>query len=212
MKFFVIVKDKSERVADKNFVILKGKPLWLHLLDKLTNEQVFVDTDSPRILRSCRNAYQRLPEHIALETDATFGVSPVLLMIDRFLDEHVVDDKEIIVTPHVTSPFIKLSTMKEASKKLSEGYDTVQACTEHKEFAYFRNKPINFDPKHIQKTQNLEPIILGNGAFFIFTKQTFKEHKNRTGSNPYFYPLSFEESIEIDTHKDLELARRWYGD
>ena len=212
MKFFVIIKDKSERVPDKNFFLLGDKPLWMHLLDKLQDEQVFVDTDSTRILRSCRYAYQRLPEHINLEKDMMFGVSPVLLMINRFLDEHVEDENEVIITPHVTSPFIKLSTMKDAAKRLEEGYDSVQACTSHKEFAYYQNKPINFDPEVVQKTQDLEPIILGNGAFFIFTKKVFKQHNNRSGANPCFYQLGYKEAIEIDTPEDLETARRWIND
>ena len=31
--------------------------------------------------------------------------------------------------------------------------------------------PINFDPKVITKTQNLNPIVQSNGAFFIFKKK-----------------------------------------
>jgi CMP-N-acetylneuraminic acid synthetase len=92
---------------------------------------------------------------------------------------------------------------------LDQGYDSVQACTAHQEFAYYQGTPINFDPSVVQKTQDLEPILLGNGAFFIFTKKTFKECKNRTGKNPYFYPLSFPESIEIDNHEDLNVAKKW---
>ena len=66
-------------------------------------------------------------------------------LYDNFLDNFVEDDSEIIVTPHVTSPFIKLSTIISASKYLTKGYDTVQACTEHKEFTYFNGKPVNFE-------------------------------------------------------------------
>ena len=51
---------------------------------------------------------------------------------------------------------------------------------------------------------------MGNGAFFIFTKKTFKENRNRTGKNPYFYPITFPESIEIDNKEDWELAKRVY--
>ena len=59
----------------------------------------------------------------------------------------------------------------------------------------------------MQKTQDLEPIIMGNGAFFIFTKKMFKKFKNRTGEKPYFYPLAFPECIEIDNKEDFELAK-----
>ena len=101
--------------------------------------------------------------------------------------------------------------IKEAAEKLNEGYDSVLACTEHQEFTYFKGKPVNFNPEVIQKTQDLEPVIMGNGAFFIFTKKIFKENNNRTGQNPYFYPITFPESVEIDNEPDFKLARGVYG-
>tara|TARA_B100000700_G_scaffold326280_1_gene437354 strand:- start:5261 stop:5917 length:657 start_codon:yes stop_codon:yes gene_type:complete len=214
MKFFIIIKQHSERVKDKNFRLVGGIPLWKHLVNELTGQDVYIDTDSDKILDECQNiehvtAYAREQGHINLELDASFKVSPALLMIERFLDERVEDENEVIITPHVTSPYIKLKTIMDASLYLNQGYDSVQACTSHQEFAYYQGAPINFDQTVIQKTQDLEPILLGNGAFFIFKKGTFKECKNRTGKNPYFYPIPFPESIEIDTHEDLEIAKKW---
>ena len=215
MKFFIIIKEHSERVANKNFLDLGGKPLYKHLLDKLKGEDVFIDTDSEKLYESLKNSevtcYKRSTECINLEVDSSFKVSPALKMIGNFLEKYVTDENEIIVTPHVTSPFIKLSTIKDAAEKLNEGYDSVLACTEHKEFAYFKGKPVNFNPEVIQKTQDLEPVIMGNGAFFIFTKKIFKENNNRTGQNPYFYPITFPESVEIDNEPDFKLARGVYG-
>ena len=215
MKFFIIIKEHSERVANKNFLDLGGKPLYKHLLDKLKGEDVFIDTDSEKLYESLKNSevtcYKRSTECINLEVDSSFKVSPALKMIGNFLEKYVTDENEIIVTPHVTSPFIKLSTIRDAAIKLDEGYDSVLACTEHCEFAYFKGKPINFNPKVVQKTQDLEPIVMGNGAFFIFTKKIFKENNNRTGQNPYFYPITFPESVEIDNEPDFKLARGVYG-
>ena len=214
MKFFVIVKKHSERLQHKNFLDLGGKPLFRHLLDGLNGEDVFVDTDSHVLHNHFKdtsvNCYMRNQKFIDLEISKNFKVSPVLLMIENFLDNYVEDENEIIITPHVTSPFIKLGTIIEASKKLDEGYDSVQACTEYKEFTYFKGEPVNFNPDVVQKTQDLEPVIMVNGAFFIFTKKTFKENNNRTGKNPYFYPITFPESIEIDDKEDWELAKRVY--
>jgi len=214
MKHFIIIKHESQRVRGKNFQIVGESPLWKNLLHELSNEDVYIDTDSKVVFQECKDleyvtCYKRLNEHIQLENDGVFKVSPALLMIERFLDTHVKNENEVIVTPHVTSPFIKLSTIKSAAEKLNEGYDSVQACTSHKEFAYFDGEPVNFNPRVVQKTQDLKPVILGNGAFFIFTKKTFKENKNRTGKNPFFYTIQMPESIEIDTYEDLELAQRW---
>jgi CMP-N-acetylneuraminic acid synthetase len=214
MKFFVIIKEKSERLRDKNFLDLGGKPLYKHLLDELDGQDVFVDTDSEKILLDLKNSgincYKRKQEFVNLENNNNFKVSPVLLMIENFLDNYVDDENEIIVTPHVTSPFIKLDTIIDASKKLNEGYDSVQACTEHQEFTYFNGRPVNFNPNVVQKTQDLEPVVMGNGAFFIFTKKTFKENNNRVGKNPYFYSITFPESVEIDNGEDWKLAERVY--
>ena len=57
-----------------------------------------------------------------------------------------------------------------------------------------RNKkilPINFNPKVVSKTQNLKPVYMSNGSFFIFRKKTFKKYNNRIGKNPYYYELKF---------------------
>ena len=214
MKFFIIIKEHSQRLPNKNFLKLGDKPLYKHLLDELDGENVYVDTDSDFIYSELWNSsvtcYKRKQKFIDLENYLNYNVSPVLLMTEYFLDNFVNHENEIIVTPFVTSPFIKLSTILDAIKYLNKGYDTVQACTKHQEFTYFDGKPVNFDSNVVQKTQDLKPILMGNGAFFIFTKKTFKENNNRTGKNPYFYPITIPESIEIDDDKDWYLAKRVY--
>ncbi len=68
---------------------------------------------------------------------------------------------------------------------------------------------MNFDSNVVSKTQDLEPVVMGNGAFFIFTKKEFMKNKNRTSNNNCFYPITFPESIEIDTLEDFRLAEMY---
>ena len=183
------------------------------MLNELITEDVYVDTDSDRIFEECKTltniiCYKRDKEYIELENNIEFAVSPVLLMIENFLNKYVVNDNEIIITPHVTSPYITLETMLNASEMLVQ-YNTVCACTEHKEFTYFKGEAVNFDSNVVSKTQDLEPVVMGNGAFFIFTKKEFMKNKNRTSENNYFYPIAFPESIEIDTLNDFRLAEMY---
>ena len=213
MKFFIIIKGKSERLSNKNFLDLGGIPVYKHLLNELKTEDVYIDTDSDTIFNECKTlskitCYKRDKNHIKLENNIDFAVSPVLLMIENFLNKYVQDENEVIITPHVTSPYITLKTMLEATQMLSE-YDTVCACTEHKEFTYFKGEAVNFNPNVVSKTQDLEPVVMGNGAFFIFTKKEFMKNKNRTSENNYFYPITFPESIEIDTLNDFRLAEMY---
>jgi CMP-N-acetylneuraminic acid synthetase len=216
MKFFIIIKKDSKRIPNKNFKLLGEFPLWEHLIKELKDEDVYIDTDSEKLLLDCKKysyikAYPREQKFIDYENDSSINLSPALMMIENFLDHHVRDENEVIITPHVTSPFIKKQTIIDASLKLNEGYDSVQACVNHKEFCYFKGQPVNFNSVVIQKTQELEPVQMGNGAFFIFTKKIFKRYKNRTGQNPYFYPIEYPESIEIDNLEDLEVAEAYYG-
>ena len=153
-------------------------------------------------------AYSREKRFTVLENKK--DSSPTLDMIKNFLTKYVKNNEEIIVTTHVTSPFLKLNTIKKAVKKL-KNFDSVHSVTKDYNFAWIEKtkkiNSINFNPKVITKTQNLNPIVQSNGAFFIF-KKTFMKYSNRIGKKPFYYELNFPESIEIDTIEDLNLAKK----
>ena len=92
---------------------------------------------------------------------------------------------------------------------LDLGYDSVHSVTSKQDFAWLESfeRPINFNPNVVQRTQDLEKIYFSNGAFFIFTKKTFMENKNRFGKNNFLYEIDNIEGLEIDTVKDLEFAK-----
>ena len=215
MLFFIIIKHKSKRIKKKNFQKLGKYQLWEHLILSLKGCKVFIDTDSPTVINKCNKiypwvkAYKREKKYIIQENKK--NSSPTLYMIKNFLKKYVKNDNEIIVTTHVTSPFLKLNTIKKAVKKLKI-FDSVHSVTKDYNFAWIKKKnkkimPINFNPKIITKTQNLNPIIQSNGAFFIFKKKTFIKYNNRIGGKPFFYELNFPESLEIDNLEDLKLAK-----
>lgn len=215
MFFFIIIKHNSSRIKKKNFKKIGKYPMWEHLIRTLKGQKVFIDTDSNLVIKKCEKsfpwvkAYKREKKFINLEKIK--DVSPTLLMIKNFLNKYVKNNNEIIVTTHVTSPFLKLQTIKKAIKKL-KNYDSVAAITKDYNFAWLEVKkkliPVNFNPKIVTKTQNLNPIIQSNGAFFIFKKKTFLKYNNRIGVKPYYYEINFPESVEIDSHEDLNIARK----
>ena len=214
IKFFIIIKNKSERIKGKSFLKIGRYPLWEHFLRKFkSNDQVFIDTDSEEIYKKGKKKfknfvfYKREKNFIDYENS---GVkSPVLFMIKNFLLKYIKNDNDIIVTTHITSPFIKRSQFIDASKKIKK-YEFVHSVTSHKEFAWIRKnnktEKINFG-KVVKKTQSLDPILFSNGAFFIFKKKNFLKYNNRLGKKNYFYDLGFPESLELDNNKDVNLMR-----
>lgn len=214
---FLIIKDNSERVPKKNFQILNNKPLHQYFIDQRKRFDVYIDTDSEDILefysqdqyKSYVHAYPRKVEHINIENEG--NISPAPLMIERFLDEFVHNDDEIIVTSHITSPFLKDTTVESALKKMSL-YTSVSSVKSVQEFAVLGTggdaQPINFSYDKIVKTQSLKPILILNGAFFIISKGEFlKNGLKRISNNHYYYEVDDLEAIDIDTQQDLLRAR-----
>ena len=139
--------------------------------------------------------------------------SPTPLMIKNFLDNYTEKKNEIIITSHVTSPFVKITTINNALKKMKI-YDSVSSVQKIQNFSYLefsksKYNPINFNDKVIQKTQTLKKIIHLNGAFFIIKKNIFLNNGlKRISKKNYFYDLKFPEYIDIDNQVDLDLARK----
>lgn len=218
IKFFVIIKQKSERLKNKNFIIINKLPLYKYLLYELKGEKVYIDTDSLKIINEQKKdkilsqfiIYKRNSKFVKLENSKKFKISPVYLLIANFLEKFC-NNNDIIVCSHVTSPFIKKKTIYDAIKYLDKGYESVSAATYHNEFALIKKKnkytTVNFDLNKVNKTQDLEPIILLNGAFFIFRKKTFMKYKSRYGKKHFFYKLNYPESIDINYNEDLKIAK-----
>ena len=147
IKFFIIIKEKSERIKNKNFIKIDKKPLYSYLLDELVNEQVYIDTDSVKLHRLLSKekkyikffVYLRDQKFIDLEKSKKFKVSPVLLMIENFIKKYC-QKNDIIICTHVTSPFIKKQTIYNALKYLDKGYESVSSVTYHHEFGLIKKK------------------------------------------------------------------------
>jgi len=158
-------------------------------------------------------AYARKQAFIDLENDPENKISPSSLMVDNFLNEYVDDYDEQIVLVHVTSPFLKVDTLRVAAKVMKDGgYESINSVYSVRDFAYLGKNhiPINFNPEVVQRTQDMEEIFFSSGAFFLFTKRSFEKYNNRTSQQPgknLLFKISRVESIEIDTEEDLEMAR-----
>lgn len=221
MKIFTYIKNDSSRIPRKNFRILGEAPLWKHLISRANSLfEVFIDTDSQEVIDECNRddrlsgvvAYSRDQKFIDMENDPDNSLSPALLMVENFLSKFVENDDEVIILTHVTSPFLKTETMLRAVNILEEGFDTVHSVTVKQDFAWLESfdNPINFNPRVVQRTQDLDKIYFSNGAFFIFTKKTFMKNLNRFGENNFLYEIDKVEGLEIDTMEDFEFAKTVY--
>lgn len=216
-KMFLIIKGNSQRIERKNFQELGGLPLHEFFIKQRKFFDIYIDTDSDEIFDFYQNnadypyvnVYMREQQHIDIENDGNSSPAPQL--IKRFLENHVNNDDEIVVTSHITSPFIKDSTIIEAIEKMKE-CDSVSSVLSVQEFCVDNignlGTAINFDSNKIVKTQSLTPIGILNGAFFIVRKGIFLNNNNRRISDHHFYfPIDEIEAMDIDTPMHLQLSR-----
>lgn len=222
MKIFTIIKEESIRIPEKNFIDFNGKPLWWHLLSELDGLDVTVNTDSQKFSKELLNSnlksikvIKRDQKHIDWENDQSIDSSPVEDMLFDFCEK--IDKSEIVVLTHVTSPFLKKETIFDAINILKNDHKakSIHSVLEIQDFVWLKkdNKtnPINFFTDRVQLTQDLDPILISKGAFFIAKAGDILDQKKRLPEPLIFFSLDHTQSVEIDYFKDLEFARSLKG-
>ena len=120
-------------------------------------------------------------------------------------------DADIYVNAHTTSPFAKTETIDELISKVASGkYDSAFCAENIKTFLWSEGKPLNFDPSHFPRTQDLPDIYGETSIAYVFTKQSFLTHNRRLGAKPYIKKVGKIEAMDIDYPEDFEIADAVY--
>ncbi len=202
---FIPIKLNNQRLSGKNLMELDGRPLCDYIfktiggIDEITEKYVYCSDEKIK---------EYMPQGITfLKRDAYLDGFQVkgLEIIEHFVRDV---DADIYVLTHVTQPFTQAESIRNAlNKVLYEGYDSAFSCISMQDYCWYKGRPLNYDMKDIVTTQNLEPIFVETGAFFIFRKEVFTKLHQRIGNNPYMYPISQLEAVDIDTAEDFEFAK-----
>ncbi len=210
MKIFVPIKKNSQRVPGKNYRIISGKHLYERLIDKLSDFEVFVDTDCRDLIQELNNKYDYVNAYMRHPSLVGDTVSTCDLIFN-FLQKFSIKD-EWICQIHVTSPFLEKSTLKKVAELTKQNIevDSIVSCNVHQS-RFWRSEeygfcPINHNPTDLQQTQDLPKYYEENSLFYAFRSSDFINSKTRIGKRPYFYETNFPENIDIDTEEDWSLV------
>lgn len=202
---FIPIKLNNQRLPGKNLMDLDGRPLCDYIFKTIARVEAIAEK---YVYCSDEQVKDYIPEGLSfLKRDSYLDGFQVkgLDIIDYFVKDV---DADIYVLTHVTQPFTKPESIKNAlNKVLYEGYDSAFSCTCIQDYCWYKGKPFNYDMKDIVTTQNLEPIYMETGAFFIFRKEVFTKLHQRIGENPYMAVIDQFEAVDIDTEEDFELAK-----
>ena len=201
---FVPIRLNSKRVAGKNLKLLGDKPLLCYILNTLLQvksiDEVYVYCSNPEIKQYLPQGVQFLQRPEVLDRDETLGQE----IYDAFTKTI---DADVYVLAHTTSPFIKTATISNALEKVIDGeYDSAFSAEKIQTFAWYQQKPLNYDLKAIPRTQTIEPVYVETSAFFIFKREVWTMHHQRIGFRPYMAIVDKIEGVDIDWPEDFKFA------
>lgn len=210
MKIFIPIKENSQRVKRKNFRKINNNRLYNHMLYKLSDFEVYVDTDSDEI-------FHDISQNKKLNNVTVFKRNNNLLgdkvsvcdLIKSFIKRFNFYD-DLIFQTHVTSPFLTNKIILEAKKCLQGNIDSVVSCNIIKSRFWRKESygftPINHNPLKLEQTQDLPGYFEENSVFYIFKGKNFAINNSRIGMFPHFFPLEFPHNVDIDTESDWSLV------
>jgi CMP-N-acetylneuraminic acid synthetase len=199
----VPIKSFSERVKGKNFRLVNGKPLYTYILTTLKScnfDEVYVDTDSDEIKEFCRKlsykVIDRLPE--LAENNANGN--------DLMLYHESIIDADIYFQLFCTAPLLTVETINDCISIMNSGeYDSVLTVEKIYSWFWFDNKPVNYDPHILPRSQDATPIIRETTGLYGIKRGSVLSEKCRVGKKPYLKEVSKDESIDLDNEIDF----RW---
>jgi len=218
MKFIALLpmKENSERIPQKNYRPLAGKPLFYYVVDTLKATGVFeklvINTDSEIIAELAKKRYKdwvtihERPEDLCGDYVSMYKINEY--------DLSILGRGYHYLQTHSTNPFLQKKTIKEAiniyKSIINSGeYDSLFSVNALKTRVYdHKLKPINHDPTKLIRTQDLEVIYEENSNLYLFGHDSFFSTKQRLGEKPYPFPMKSDriESLDIDDPKDWDFA------
>jgi CMP-N-acetylneuraminic acid synthetase len=206
----VPMRHHSQRVPEKNFRLLAGKPLYRHILDTLLAcpeiSCIAVDTDSPVIIAGLRADYPQVtvierPEHLR---------APEVPMNEVLMHDTGRLPADLYLQTHSTNPMLRPESVSTALQKLTAlypAYDSLFSVTRFQRRLWDGlARPVNHNPAILLQTQDLPPLYEENSCMYLFTRATLETKRNRIGDRPYLFEIDASEAWDIDDMEDFILT------
>ena len=215
MRIIALVPFKlnSERVPNKNFRILNGKPLYWWVLETLATigsiDKIIINTDARQEIER----HGLPPNADIVIKDRKPHLCGDFVNMNLILEDDINEfEADFYLMTHTTNPFVKSATFEQAINSYvhgltDESVDSVFSVNKLQSRLY--NKylaPMNHQPDQLKRTQDLDPIYEENSCFYIFSALSFQLHKSRIGVKPTIAVSSRLESLDIDNEDDWLLA------
>lgn len=209
LTFVIATRKGSQRVKNKN-VKKFGKSSLLEIKLKqikrtFQNPKIFLSTDCPRSVLIGKKYKAQIDWRPKKFTNNRVPMRDVYSYLASKTSS------KYICYLHVTSPFLKDQTLKKSvniffKNKKKKNY-TLATVTKVKEYLWYKNKALNYDPKNHPRSQSLPDYLAINFAVNI-VERNYMMTKGRIIGDKYIpVILDFPETIDIDDQWQFELGK-----
>lgn len=210
------MKEHSERIPEKNFRLLNGKPFFFYITDTLKTTGLFtnlvINTDSRRIEQLAKEKYGQWVVIIQRPKELQGDYVPMNAVIAH--DINILGLDNDFMQTHSTNPFLRSETILAAAAMYREGkesgvYDSLFAVNAIKTRLYDKDlRPLNHNPVVLGRTQDLDVIYEENSNFYFFSGESFLKNSHRIGQKPRVFPMNRNliESLDVDDLSDWGFA------
>jgi len=212
MKLVALVpmRHHSQRVPDKNFRDLAGKPLYQHIIETLLAvpavNEIVVDTDSDPVMDGLRENFPQVkiinrPERLRAD--------------DMPMNEILIHDTErypadFYLQTHSTNPLLKAETISDAIQAFKNNYpelDSLFSVTRWQSRFYDKDgNAVNHNPRELIQTQELPPMYEENSCIYIFNRANLIAKRHRISDKPLMFEIPRLEAVDIDEESDFQIA------
>ena len=208
---FIPIKKHSSRIKKKNFKKIGDLSLYEILLNKMLKmrndfDEIIVDTDSKEIINFCK---KKKIDFLIRPKKFTHTLITGNDLMKRWLK--IKPNFYYYFHIHVTSPFVKIETIKKALNILKKNGNSVFTVIAEKEKYWYKGKPINHNDKLLTRSQDLSPVYKDTTCLYGITKKEFKKNFSRIGKKPIMIETDKIESLDINEMDDLKFARIIYS-
>ena len=204
---FVPAKGESNRISNKNTVVLDGDYLFKRKLKQLLAcpeiDDVYLDTESERIIELASDLPVKILKRDAkLASNKTDGH-------ELFANECAKVEADIYIQCLCTSPFITPETMIRAIKalKADKKADSLVAVQKRKQYTWAKGRPA-YGEGRIPNSVDLPDTVIESMGLYMVRKKGKAKPKKRFGDNVVLFELTDEEAFDVNWPDDLALAER----
>ncbi|MBI3452200.1 MAG: NTP transferase domain-containing protein [Rhodospirillales bacterium] len=203
---FVPMKLKNERLPDKHFLPLNGKPLCWHIFASLLKvprlDAIYLYASDPSISA-------HIPPEVRFELRDPYFDGPTVKGLEFFAAFAKAVPADFYVLAHATAPFLRPESIAKGVAAVEGGaHDSAFTVQRIQTYVWFQGRPLNYKPTDMARTQDIEPILVETSGFYVYSRDEILNRSRRIGDRPCFVEIHGFEAIDIDYPEDYDLARR----